>query len=70
MLRSYPTLDISENGARIIVDCYIPDGLTGFAIIHRPTNIRIDRPSIVVWCKAGRVEAGAIQNFVAGIRFF
>ena len=70
VLRSYTTLDISENGARIVVDCYMPDGLTGLALIHRPTNIRIDRPSIVVWCRTVRGETGEIQNYEAGIRFF
>ncbi len=70
VLRAYSTLDISENGARVVLDCYLPDGLTGLALFHRPTGIRIDRPSIVAWCRAVRENQGRLLNYEAGIRFF
>ena len=70
VLRAYSTLDISENGARGVLDCYLPDGLTGLALFHRPAGIRIDRPSIVAWCRAMRDSQGKLLNYVAGIRFF
>ena len=70
VLRAYSTLDISENGARVVLDCYLPDGLTGLALFHRPTGIRIDRPSIVAWCRAMRDSQGKLMNYEAGIRFF
>ena len=70
VLRAYPTLDISENGARIIVDCQLPDGLSGLTLVHRPTGIQINRPSIVAWCRAVRLDDGTLLYYQAGIRFF
>ena len=68
--QSYLTLDISENGARICADCFLQEGLTGLALMHRPTGIRIDRTSMVAWCKAVRNETGHLKHYEAGIRFF
>ena len=70
VLLAYPTLDISENGAQIIVDCQLPDGLSGLTLVHRPTGIQINRPSIVAWCRAVRLDDGTLLHYQAGIRFF
>ena len=70
ILRAYPTLDIGENGARIIVDCQLPDGLSGLTLVHRPTGIQINRPSIVAWCRSVRGDSGTLLHYQAGIRFF
>jgi hypothetical protein len=66
----YPALDVSENGARIEVSCLMPEGLTGRAIGHEPSGIRIDRPAMVVWCRAVRDDRGILRHYEAGIRFF
>lgn len=66
----YPALDVSEHGARIEVSCLMPEGLTGRAIGHEPSGIRIDRPAMVVWCRAVRDDQGILRHYEAGIRFF
>lgn len=66
----YPALDVSENGARIEVSCLMPEGLTGRAIGHEPSGVRIDRPAMVVWCRAVRDDRGILRHYEAGIRFF
>ena len=67
---SYPALDVSENGARIEVGCMMPEGLTGRAVCHQPSGVRIDRPAMVVWCRAVRDDHGLLRHYEAGIRFF
>ncbi|MCE9619712.1 MAG: PilZ domain-containing protein [Planctomycetes bacterium] len=69
-LRAYCTLDISEKGARISTSCFLSEGLTGLTLIHRPTGIRIDRPSMVAWCHPVRDAGGRLEHYEAGIRFF
>jgi hypothetical protein len=66
----YPALDVSEHGARIEVSCLMPEGLTGRAIGHEPSGIRINRPAMVVWCRAVRDDRGILRHYEAGIRFF
>jgi hypothetical protein len=68
--QSYPALDISEHGARIEVGCMMPEGMTGIAVAHRPSGTRIDRPAMVVWCRAVRDDRGILRHYEAGIRFF
>jgi hypothetical protein len=68
--QSYPALDISEDGARIEVGCMLPEGMTGIAVAHRPSGTRIDRPAMVVWCRAVRDDRGILRHHEAGIRFF
>lgn len=66
----YPALDVSENGARIEVSCLMPEGLTGRAVAHQPSGMRIDRPAMVVWCRAVRDDRGILRHYEAGVRFF
>jgi hypothetical protein len=66
----YPALDVSENGARIEVSCLMPEGLTGRAVSHQPSGVRIDRPAMVVWCRAVRDDRGLLRHYEAGVRFF
>jgi hypothetical protein len=68
--RAYGVHDISENGAKISTHCYLSEGLTGLALLHRPSEIRIDRPCMIVWCKAVRDAEGRLEHYEAGIRFF
>lgn len=68
--QSYPALDVSENGARIEVGCMVPEGMTGIAVAHQPSGTRIDRPAMVVWCRAVRDDRGILRHHEAGIRFF
>jgi hypothetical protein len=67
---AYPAMDVSENGARIEVSCLMPEGLTGLVISHQPSGVRIDRPAMVVWCRAVRDDHGILRHYEAGIRFF
>jgi len=66
----YPALDVSEHGARIEVTCSMPEGLTGRVISHQPSGTRIDRPAMVVWCRAVRDDRGLLRHYEAGVRFF
>jgi len=66
----YDALDVSENGARIEVGCMIPEGMTGQAMAHQPSGVRIDRPAMVVWCRAVRDDRGLLRHYEAGVRFF
>ncbi len=68
--RPYFTLDISECGARIVVDTLLPEGLTGLTLVHRPTGIRIDRSSMVIWSRSVRDKIGNLEQYESGIRFF
>lgn len=68
--QTYDALDVSEDGARIEVGCMIPEGMTGRALAHRPSGVRIDRPAMVVWCRAVRDDRGLLRHYEAGIRFF
>lgn len=68
--QSHQALDISEDGARIEVGCMMPEGMTGIAVAHRPSGIRIDRPAMVVWCRAVRDDHGILRHYEAGVRFF
>lgn len=68
--QEYPALDVSENGARIEISCMLPEGLTGIALAHRPSGVRIQRPAMVVWCRAVRDGRGLLRHYEAGIRFF
>lgn len=63
-------MDVSENGARIEVSCLMPEGLTGLVLSHQPSGVRIDRPAMVVWCRAVRDDHGILRHYEAGIRFF
>ena len=67
---AYPAMDMSENGARIEVSCMMPEGLTGLAICHQPSGVRINRPAMVVWCRAVRDGHGVLRHYEAGVRFF
>ena len=69
-LRAYSNFNISENGAKIFCECYLPDGLTGRAVMHRPTGIRINRTCMVAWCKPVRDSTGQLKYYEAGMRFF
>ena len=64
----YDALDVSEHGARIEVGCMIPEGMTGTAIAHQPSGVRIDRPAMVVWCRAVRDDRGLLRHYEAGVR--
>jgi hypothetical protein len=66
----YPALDVSEHGARIEVGCMVPEGMTGIAVAHQPSGTRINRPAMVVWCRAVRDDQGILRHYEAGIRFF
>lgn len=68
--QSYPALDVSEDGARIEVGCMVPEGMTGIAVAHMPSGTRINRPAMVVWCRAVRDDHGVLRHYEAGIRFF
>jgi hypothetical protein len=63
-------MDVSENGARIEVSCLMPEGLTGLVVAYQPSGVRIDRPAMVVWCRAVRDDRGVLRHYEAGIRFF
>ncbi len=67
---TYPAIDISENGARIEVDCLVPEGLTGNILSRHVSGFRIDRPAMVVWCRVVRDNHGIPRHYEAGIRFF
>jgi len=66
----YSALDVSENGARIEVSCLMPEGLTGRALKHEPSGVQINRPAMVVWCRAVRDDRGILRHYEAGVRFF
>jgi len=68
--QSFQAFDVSENGARIEVSCMIPEGMTGLAISHQPSGVRINRPAVVVWCRPVRDNRGILCHYEAGIRFF
>ena len=68
--QEYAAVDVSENGARIELSCMLPEGLTGIALAHRPSGVRIHRPAMVVWCRAVRDGRGLLRHYEAGIRFF
>ncbi len=69
-LMRFPTVDISENGARIRTTCCLLDGLTGMAISHNALSTPIDRSVMVVWSRAIRTETGRLDHYEAGLRFF
>ena len=68
--QEYAALDVSENGCRIELSCMLPEGLTGIAVAHQPSAVRIHRPAMVVWCRAVRDDRGLLRHYEAGIRFF
>lgn len=68
--QEYAALDVSENGSRIELSCMLPEGLTGIAVAHQPSGLRINRPAMVVWCRAVRDDRGLLRHYEAGIRFF
>jgi hypothetical protein len=48
----------------------MPEGLTGLVLAYQPSGVRIDRPAMVVWCRAVRDDRGVLRHYEAGIRFF